>query len=51
MDKQTRTVDWHARLTIAEHLKIILLAKLLRVKQSEAVRQAVDKMLKEKQVK
>ena len=36
------------RLSLAEKMKIILLAKLLRVKQSEAVRQAVDKMLEEK---
>ena len=48
MDKQTRENVWQMRLSLAEKMKIILLAKLLRVKQSEAVRQAVDKMLEEK---
>ena len=51
MDKQPKDTVWQMRLSLAEKLKIVFLAKLLRVKQSEAVRQAVDKMLKEKQGK
>ena len=51
MDKQPKDTVWQMRLSLAEKLKIVLLAKFLRVKQSEAVRQAVDKMLKEKQGK
>jgi hypothetical protein len=51
MKKENRVIDWHIRLSPLEHIKIVILAKLLRVKQSEAVRRAVQKMLAEESMR
>ena len=51
MDKQTRDKIWQTRISTIEKMRIVLLAKLLGVSRSEAVRQAVQKMLAEESIR